>query len=633
LAPLRTGTNFLNAFLLALFAVLCAAPVQGAGRQALHRHFSGAVAALKPSGRLAATNHLRLAIALPWRNSAALSDLLRQLYDPASANYHHYLTPAQFTERFGPTEADYQTVISFAKTNGLKVTGTHPNRLLVDVDGTVADIESVFQVTMRTCQHPTEARLFFAPDGDPTLDLAVPVLSVNGFSDYAKPRTHLTAVPPRHRNAGRASIGSAPGGAYMGNDFRAAYLPGTSLTGAGQIVGLLELYGYSASDIANYESTNGLPNVPLTNVQVVGSPIIDAGAVEPSADIEMAIAMAPGLSGVMVYSGENTNAEVIDDILNCMATDNLAQQMSSSYDYDYYGADPVADQIFQEMAAQGQSFFDASSDYGGWDPEMSYPFNTPYITQVGGTTLTTSGPGGAWVAESVWNEGNGFASGGGICPSYPIPIWQSNVNMTLNQGSTTMRNSPDVAMVADNVYIAYNNGAWGSFAGTSLSAPLWAGLTALVNQQAAASGLPPVGFMNPILYAIGQGTNYGSCFHDITTGNSGTGHPGTVFFACQGYDLCTGWGTPAGPSLITNLLAASIRLPPTLSALHFSTNQGAFTLAVSNTDWSCYTLQTCTNLASPNWTDCTNFYGNGSALQLTLPVMANPEQFYRVRLP
>ena len=95
-------------------------------------------------GRLESSRQLHLAIGLSLRNQDLLDQQLQELYDPASTNYHHYLTPAQFTERFGPTEQDYQKVIDFARRNGLTVTGTHPNRVLLDVKGSVADIESAF---------------------------------------------------------------------------------------------------------------------------------------------------------------------------------------------------------------------------------------------------------------------------------------------------------------------------------------------------------------------------------------------------------------------------------------------------------------------------------------------------------
>ena len=113
--------------------------------------------------------------------------LIQELYDPASTNYHRYLTPEQFAERFGPTEADYQKLMAFAKANHLAVTATHPNRTLLDVKGSVADIETVCQVNLRQYQHPTEARTFYAPDAEPSLDLDIPVLAISGLDNYLIP--------------------------------------------------------------------------------------------------------------------------------------------------------------------------------------------------------------------------------------------------------------------------------------------------------------------------------------------------------------------------------------------------------------------------------------------------------------
>jgi hypothetical protein len=347
----------------------------------------------------------------------------------------------------------------------------------------------------------------------------------------------------------------------MGHDFRAAYAPGVVLTGSGQAVGLFELDGYYASDITAYEASNGLPNVTLTNVLLdgfTGPP--DGGDDEVSLDIEMAISMAPGLSQVIVYEGYDP-----DDVLNSMATGNLAKQLSCSWGW-YYDSDATLDQIFQEFAAQGQTFFQASGDsdaYGGENTPFQ-PADNPYITVVGGTTLTTTSPGGPWSSETTWNWGveyypydNGIGSSGGISPTYAIPSWQQGINMSTNQGSTVMRNIPDVALTADNVWVMYGDGYSGDFGGTSCAAPLWAAFTALINQQAVANGQPSVGFINPVIYAIGAGPGYASAFHDTTTGNNTSSTSPKLFYAVPGYDLCTGWGTPAGSNLITAVLSAS----------------------------------------------------------------------------
>src|SRR5262245_55165538 len=112
--------------------LLLSRPAEAAVTQVLRGPLPPAQFRSHPLERLARTNALNLAIALPLRHREALTNLLRQIYDPASPNYRRFLTPEQFTERFGPTEADYRAVVTFALSNGLHVTGTHPNRTLLD---------------------------------------------------------------------------------------------------------------------------------------------------------------------------------------------------------------------------------------------------------------------------------------------------------------------------------------------------------------------------------------------------------------------------------------------------------------------------------------------------------------------
>ena len=549
----------LGFLVLALVALEATAQSQPVVRQVLHGHVPAAVAKLPPLESLAATQRMRLAIALPLRSRPQLDHLLGDLYDPASPRFHQYLTASQFADTFGPSEQDYAEIAAFAQAHHLTVIGSHPNRTLLDVEGSVAAIEAAFHLELHRYQHPTEDRLFFAPDRDPTLDLETPVLSITGLDNFVLPRPmqlqaeaggRLAPPGPRFRtNATPPNLayatGSAPGYYFIGKDFRAAYAPGVSLDGSGQSVGLFELDGYFASDITAYESLASLPNVALTNVLLdnfSGAP--GSENLEVALDIEMTICMAPGLAQVIVYEGKSPN-----DVLNRMATDNLARQLSCSWGFGEQ-VDPAREQIYEQFAAQGQSLFQASGDFGAWVGPIAPPSDDPWLTVVGGTSLTTAGQGGAWASESVWP-----LSGGGISTSYLIPLWQQGLNMSLNQGSTTMRNVPDLACLADTVIwaVAYN-GQEGTTGGTSAAAPLWAGFMALVNQQAAASGQPSPGFLNPAIYALGQGTQYSSAFHDITVGNNTNGPSPTNFFAVAGYDLCTGWGTPTGSNFIGALL-------------------------------------------------------------------------------
>jgi hypothetical protein len=530
-----------------------AAYAQNFTGQSLHGHVPAAVSRLhlQPLGKLSATRHLNLAIGLPLRNQQALDSLLQQIYDPASPNYRHYLTPEQFTEQFGPTEQDYQAVIAFMESKGLTVAATYPNRTLLDVSGSVPDIEKVFHVKMQVYQHPTEARTFYAPDTEPSIDFNVSILHISGLDNFIVPRPMSLRVTPLNKLTGTTpALGSGPWSTYRGNDFRAAYVPGVILDGSGQTVGLLELDGYYTNDITNYEGQAGLPNVTMTNVLIDGfSGSAGANNIEVALDIEVAVAMAPGLSKVIVYEGPNPGNPV--DILARMASDNLAKQISSSW---LIGDDPNADVQYKNFAAQGQSFFQASGDYGAYYTGIVQWADDTNITLVGGTTLSTTGPGGSWASEKVWNHG-GTGSGGGInFNGIPIPGWQIGISMTINQGSTTLRNVPDVALTADNIYVIYNNGQSDPVVGTSCAAPLWAGFTALINQQAALVGSPTVGFLNPAIYTIGKGANYLTNFHDITTGSNTNTTVVNEYFAVSGYDLCTGWGTPVGQNLINTLV-------------------------------------------------------------------------------
>jgi len=577
---------------------------QSANRKSLPGHGLAVIGRLKATGHLPASQRMDFAIGLPLRNRDALTNLLQQLYDPASPNYHRYLTPEKFTAKFGPTEADYRAVMNFAIANRFTVRHTHPNRVLLDVSASVADIEKSLNITMGLYQHPTESRTFHAPDTAPSVESNIPILDIMGLNNYTTPRPAGIRADPHGGRAGPApAFGTGPGGSYMARDFRTAYVPGVTLTGAGQAVALVEFDSYYASDILAYESANKLPNVSLTNVlfdNVSGQPGysgIDEGVLEVSLDIEMAMAMAPGLSQVFVYE-EDPTTPYLAGVLANIANDNLARQISCSWIWGLGADDPTTDQILQQFAAQGQSYFNSSGDWGAyWDNVDQFAedqndapiLTSPYITLVGGTSLVTASPGGTWESEQVWNEAANLNSSGAVSMTYAIPSWQQGVATSANGASTTMRNSPDVALVAENIWVAYNDGQQDdSGGGTSAAAPLWAGFTALVNQQGAAHDQPPVGFLNPAIYAIGFSSNYASCFHDITVGNNTNSYSPSNFFAVPGYDLCSGWGTPAGSNLINALAPPdALQITPTTDFTFAGFTKGPFyiasqTLSLSN---------------------------------------------------
>jgi subtilase family serine protease len=545
----------MSIFFLTVVAMVSVANIvcQAAQPQSLMtRHMRDAVAVgeAQSVGHLPATQTMRIDVVLALRHAPELANFVVEVNDPSSASYRHFVTPEQFTERFGPSQEDYDAVIRFAKANGLTVVGGSRDSFEVQMQGSVGAIEKAFHVFMNVYQHPTENRTFFAPDREPSVELPFQLWHVSGLDNFSIPRPLL-----RHSNSkvkSNAVKGSCPGGEYCGSDMRAAYYGGTALTGAGQNLGLLEYLGYDIADLNTYFKNVGqTDSVPVTGVSTDGSSL---NCVEPKCDdreqildMTQAISMAPGLTGLYVFVGNTDTA-----MLGSMTTHKpLVGSIGSSWTWQ--PSDPSTDDpYFQKFAVQGQNYFQAAGDSGAYTVNSSYVFpgDDAYVTVVGGTDLQVTKAGGPWASETAWVDG-----GGGVYTpdAIPIPAWQQlpGVITGANRGSTTLRNSPDVSAEANQDFYtcADQRACAGGWGGTSFAAPMWAGFMALINQQAVANGNPPLGFVNPAIYNIGVGSSYTSDFHDITSGSNG--EPTTT-----GYDLATGWGSPNGVALI-NALAGS----------------------------------------------------------------------------
>lgn len=594
--PGRLNPFFLRCLFLGgwlLIVLLNPAPARAGQLITLPGHLPPPDALTQPLGQLPPTNILHLALNLPLHNQVGLTNLLQQLYDPASPAFHHFLTPQQFNAAFRPTEQDYQAVLNFAKASGLTIVGTPSNRALVEVRGSVANVQNAFHVHLRRFQHPAEPRTFYAPDVEPTVDSSIPIAFIAGLNDYQIPHPaslHLARFTPAQNPVPN---NGSEGGYYVGQDFRGAYAPGVTNTGTGQSIGLVEFDSYYPADISDYLA---LPQAGLTNVSVTLSNVVlggltgspGSGNTEVDLDIDMAISMAPGLSTIYVYEATNDSASP-DLVLNRMVSDNLSRQLSCSWNgFD----DATVENDFLEFDAQGQSFFQSSGDSGAYtafrrhNPNpVAAPSDNPNISIVGGTTLNTTGPDGNWVSETTWswftspfNGLSNSATSGGISPTWDIPSWQQGINMTTNQGSTSFRNLPDVAMVANYYFLYGDNGSQLVGGGTSGATPLWAAFTALVNQQRAAQAQSPEGFLNPALYRIATGPAYTSCFHDITVGNNTNRYESTNYLAVPGYDLCTGWGSPTGPNLINTLAPEPLLITPAAGFVSSGPYGGPFTV-------------------------------------------------------
>jgi subtilase family serine protease len=581
------------------------------GNQQLHGHRTVIMSKAPVVGRLEPATKMHLAIGLPLRNQAALTTFISQIYDPKNPQYRRYLTVEQFAEAYGPTKEDYGAVLNFAKANGFKVNNTFASRSVVSVTGTAEQVEKTFHVQMNKYKR-ADGTIFHAPDREPSLDFSVPILRIGGLGDFVLPKAPVKLVPVnREKNKGGGSAskreggdgdvnspefpkkgtvapptpplqGSDPNGGFGGNDFKNAYAPGSNLNGAGQCVALAEYGGYYPANIANYAAFFQIHAVPIHPVYTGGvyeapNPMNES---EVALDIEMAMAMAQGLNSVEVIMGPEKDS-VFSAIASPPAGSPLCYQASSSYPSPI---DDIVSQALAEMAAQGQSFFQATGDTGAFQADPGGLTSTNYVTLVGGTELAMTGSNGTWTwqSEIAWAYG-----GGGIESDHSIPSFQRTVNMTENGGSTKSRNAPDVAMDATGITEIFGANSGRSLSsGTSAAAPLWAGFMALANQQAANNKIGPVGFANPALYAIGSNpVMYAKDFHDIQSGRNNKGDGGVSlpisFAAVPGYDLVTGWGTPQA-NLINDLSPVPAAPPTLYTLIEFDISTGGDGLARSS---------------------------------------------------
>lgn len=496
-------------------------------------------------GRMPAAQTLHFDIVLALRHAPELQNFLKDVYDSTSPNYRQFVTVKQFTEQFGPSQEDYNALLQFAKASGFTMTGGSRDAMDVRFTAPVGAIEKAFHVQMNLYKHPTENRNFYAPDREPSVDLPFQLWHISGLDNYTIPRNALVRRTSKAKS--NATTGSGPGDSFLGSDMRAAYYGNGPLTGAGQTIGLLEYQGTDLADVTTYYKNVGQTlNTPITLYSVDGTGTTCYASqgcddTEPTIDITQALGMAPNTASLVMFIGSTDTA-----LLSSMSSYSpLPAQLSASW---IWGTSPAADDpYFQKMAAQGQNYFNASGDDAEFNSGYpTWPCDSAYVTSVGGTDLNTQSAGGPWASETAWED-----SGGGYWPpdDIPFPSWQAGIVNSQNEASSVYRNAPDVSANANwSFYVCADQTTCSenAYGGTSFAAPMWAGYLALANQQGAQNGMPTLGFINPSIYQDGLGANYGTYFHDITSGSNG-------FPAVVGYDLVTGWGSPNGSALIDAL--------------------------------------------------------------------------------
>ena len=596
--------RFSVSLLLIVAIVSIAASIARAQSPLLTRHVREEVASGRAPliGHLPATQTLRFDMVLPLRDRAGLQSFLQELQDPSSASYHQFITPQEFTARFGPSQEDWDALVAFAKASGFQVVGGNRDGRDLWLSGTVANIEKAFHVSLNLYQNPVEARTFFAVDREPTVDLPFQLWHISGLDNDSKPHPLYVKRSDYAKAHGidsekvvsHATTGSGPSASFLGSDMRAAYYGGTALTGAGQNLALFEFAGTDLSDLSTYY-TNAKETEPFTPTLIstggYGTSCVDSGSsacddTEQTLDMTQFMGMAPGANMLYMYvcgdvlangSGNISDTACISAMVS--TTDApLSKQISCSWGWT--PADPsTLDPYFEQMASQGQNFFAASGDDSAWSSSNeAWPADDANIVSVGGTDLTTSSAGGPWASETAWAD-----SGGGVSPDdIAIPSWQTPVD-GCSGCSKTLRNGPDVAGNANFTYYVCADQTTctaNEYGGTSFATPMWAGYLALANQQAATNG-NTIGYINPTVYPAAEGSSYSTYFHDITSGSCGK------YSSATGFDLCTGWGSPNTTGLITLLAGTSSSPSFTLSASPSSvtvTQGGSGTSTITVTD-------------------------------------------------
>lgn len=351
--------------------------------------------------------------------------------------------------------------------------------------------------------------------------------------------------------------------------YNANRLAAEGFTGKGQTIAIYAFHGFDQTDLDDFATGSGLP--PLKPIVVGGMPD-DTNGAETVMDLEVVHAIAPDAQKVVVNArptleGGRTYeriAEMFDSVDRQFPGAIWSLSIGWGCDALITATDlrPVQSAL-QRAHAHGTTAFDASGDTAGLEckggPNWSSPpgpddigldavASLPGMTSVGGTTLSTDDS-GEWQSEQAWFDSPlSQGSSGGVSKLFPRPIWQEHV-FSKRDPDFESRLTPDVAAVADpftGIRIRYDQQDFVG-AGTSQAAPIWAGLTAIMNQYLLANGGRALGDINPLLYRVAAGANRPG-FRDVSLGAS------AVDVATPGYDLVTGLGSPNVDGLVHDFL-------------------------------------------------------------------------------
>ena len=500
---------------------------------------------------------INITVSLDFRNVSGLNSLLSSLYNPGSPLYHHWLSPRQFYDRFGPYPSTVSAVESYMESFGARVTSVSSNGILIHFTATEGQLQKALGITFYSFR--LDGKAYYTSTGQTALpyNIAVYVTGIQGLQDYVV-ATHPSissgsSVLSASFTPSPAPSASAP---YNPATIREAYnftgLYNRGVSGKGVSVAIVTAYTFVSSELQYFDGTFGISAANVRQVQPDGA--TSATSLESTLDAEWLSAIAPNAT-ITEVEGPNAQLSTFTDLFNYIVANNISSVVSTSWGTPESGTPSSTisqdNGIFKQGAAEGIAFTTASGDFGAYDntsqPTPDFPSSSPYVTAVGGTwlNLTQSGKSVARYSETGWSK-----SGGGVSSYFQTPSYQSKL-----PGSLVLkgRGVPDVSFSAmpSYGYFVYYNSTWYSAGGTSFGAPIWAGILALENQLRNNSGESNLGFANPSLYEIAIGSNYSSAFYDITSGYNG------YYTAGPGYDLVTGLGTPN----VNNLDLMLARIP------------------------------------------------------------------------
>ena len=460
------------------------------------------------------------------------------------------LTREELRERYGADPADVRAVRAEVERLGLRVVHADAGSRRVQAEGTVAQLSEIFGVSLRQAHHPAhpEAGTFRYRTGEITLPEAIreTTVAVLGLDTRPQARAHFKRLQKKHQTST----------SYTPLQVGAAYRFPSGYDGTGEGIALIELGGgYDEANLSQYFESLGVTAPQVTAVPVDGGSNSPTGSAdgpdgEVQLDIEVAGALAPG-AALTVYFAPNTDQGFVDAVTDAAHATTTPTAISISWGgpEDSWTAQSTQalDDACADAVALGVTVLAAAGDGGSTDggtdgkQHCDFPAASPHALACGGTKLTLDSA-GAIAEETVWNDENGSATGGGVSTVYPVPTWQSGAGVPGNVDTgDTGRGVPDVAGNADPAsgYQVLVDGTSTVVGGTSAVAPLWAALVARLAQQAGRK----LGLLQTVLYDGAKPGVVQPGFQDVTSGSNGG------YAAGPGWDACTGLGTPDGAAL------------------------------------------------------------------------------------